>query len=623
MAHIKYSSTRAEATPHEWLRTGAQLGDLVNTWAGRSDLVAYVGPGAGGPAPACYSPKLAEVEVNVDIAFGNISPELIGDLRERDVQFEWPRAAGAIFHEALHARYSRWNLDTAIAELPGKVFQALTLLEESRIEAWGVREVPSNRAFLRACALDIVLADIRENTDAQLDVWNAAHLAGLLHARIDAGVLEHEDVEEVVRVVDDFLGAELVANLRELWRTYQSHANHYNVESMYGLAYRWVELLQERAKETGESGTPGGSKADENGEPGESGEAGGSSGSGTDESGEGEGTGSGISMEDVLDALEDMREMVAIMSAEDIADQQTAEEWEREVKDRGTAAREMKEHQDTAARTFAKGTGPSASTTSKSRLAATRAPSGPERAAAVKVAQMLEKAKYRERDEVEIHSVLPPGRLRTRAMVQGAALKSKGIRAEVEPWRRTARKHTDDPTLNIGVMVDISGSMGSAMEPMAVTAWVMSEAARRIQARAAMVYYGSGVFPTLKPGQHLSEVHVYTAPDGTERFDEAFKVLDGGLNLLHGTGARLLVIVSDGCYTPQETRNASKWMKRLDAAGVAVLWLPFDSDYYAKEIIGTASAAIIPGYLDPAKAATEIGTAAARQLTNAGTRRAA
>lgn len=620
MAHIKHSVTRAEATPAEWLRTGAQLGELVNTWAGRSDLVAYVGPGAGGPAPACYNPKLAEVEVNVDVAFGTVSPEFIGDLRERDTQFDWPRAAGAIFHEALHARYSRWNLDAAIAELPARVYQALTLLEESRIEAWGVREIPSNRAFLRACALDIVLADIRENPGAELDTWNAAHLAGLLHARVDAGVLDRTDVDEVIGIIDEHLGAELMKELRSIWLTFQSHANHYNVESMYGLAYRWVELLKERAKEKGETGTPGGTSGT-SGDPSDSGESG--EGEGSGESGEGEGEGSGISMSDILDALEDMRDMVAISAADDAADQQMAEEWDREVKARSSASTERRDHEAAASKLFAKGTGPSSTTKSASRLVATRQPTGPERAAAVRVAQMLDKAKYRERDEVEIHSVLPPGRLRTRAMVQGAALRSKGIRAEVEPWRRTARKHTEDPTLNIGVMVDISGSMSAAMEPMAVTAWVMSEAARRIQARAAMVYYGSGVFPTLKPGQHLSEVHVYTAPDGTERFDDAFKALDGGLNLLHGTGARLLVIVSDGCYTPAEQRNARRWVQRCDQAGVAVLWLPFDSDYYAKEIIGSASAAIIPGYLDPAKAATEIGTAAARQLTNAGTRRAA
>jgi hypothetical protein len=48
---------------------------------------------------------VAEVEVNVDIAFGTgTSPATIGDLRDRDTLFDWPKAAGAIFHEALHDR---------------------------------------------------------------------------------------------------------------------------------------------------------------------------------------------------------------------------------------------------------------------------------------------------------------------------------------------------------------------------------------------------------------------------------------------------------------------------------------------------------------------------------------
>ena len=75
----------------------------------------------------------------------------------------------------------------------------------------------------------------------------------------------------------------------------------------------------------------------------------------------------------------------------------------------------------------------------------------------------------------------PPGGLRSRALVQGAALKSKGLLTQTEPWRRTQRKHTDNPQLKVGVMVDISGSMGMAMEPMAVTAWVLSEATKRVQ----------------------------------------------------------------------------------------------------------------------------------------------
>ena len=114
MGHIKVSASRAERTPSEWLPVGARIGELVNTWAGRSDIVAYVGPGAGGETPACFNPICAEVEVNVEVAFGKgISPEMIGDISKRDTLFDWPRASGAIFHEALHARYSRFSLEAA------------------------------------------------------------------------------------------------------------------------------------------------------------------------------------------------------------------------------------------------------------------------------------------------------------------------------------------------------------------------------------------------------------------------------------------------------------------------------------------------------------------------------
>jgi hypothetical protein len=141
-----------------------------------------------------------------------------------------------------------------------------------------------------------------------------------------------------------------------------------------------------------------------------------------------------------------------------------------------------------------------------------------------------------------------------------------------------------------------------------------------------MVYYGSGVFPTLKPGQHLPEVNVYSAPDGTEKFDRAFKALDGSLNLLNGTGARLLVIVSDGCYTPEETEKAKKWIQECEKHGVAVLWIPFAHSYqlgYVREIVRGTSVALLQDVTDPADAALQIGKAAADALTKIGQRNAA
>ena len=578
-------------TSPEWLPIGAQIGELARTLALRGDLVAYVGPGAGGIAPACYIPATAEIEVNAEVAFGrSVRPDDIGDLRERANQFEWPKATGAIFHEALHARYSQYDIPKAHKDLGEEAFHALLILEEGRIERLGTLYNPENAGFLRACALEIVLSDIDADSDefkTQTKTQMAATLAALSLARVDAGVLEDDDVLLLRETIESKLGAETLAKLRELWIAAQLHEIHHDATVLYDIAREWVRVVNERAIENGED----------------------------PEAGEGDGPGSGAFLGELLEALDGAAASAAIGAFEQLSDQQTAEEWAQIAQDKQSAAKQEKEHKDVASDVFGKGTGPMPDAPTRSALRESRAPRGEERAAAVKVGQMLEKAKYRERDETEIHSMLPPGRLRTRALVQGAALKSKGVMAQAEPWRRTMRKHVDDPTLNIGVMVDISGSMGAAMEPMATTAWVMSEAVRRVQGRAAMVYYGQSVFPTLKPGQHLKNVDVYTAPDSTEKFDQAFKALNGAMNLLNGNGARLLVVVSDGAYTGAERMAATRWLEQCGRNGVGVLWLTFDNGDDARRIVAGTPAVLLTGITSPTSIAMEIGTAAAKALT--------
>jgi hypothetical protein len=608
MAHLKHSGERAAATDVRWLRRGAEIAALANEWSGRGDLVAYVGPGAGGPAPACYAPHLSEIEVNVDVAFApGIDPDLVGDLRERANQYTWAKGIGAIKHEAFHAKHSHWSMLDANAALKSDEYGALLLLEEGRIEARGVAADPSSRVFLRACAMEIVLADAREAFASLTNIRAAAQIVGLLHARVLIGIIDESEVDAIMEKVEDILGLDLVDALLDLITKAQAHTNDYNIEALYPVAQEWARLVSEASEEAGEP---------QQGQPGEGGE-GAPDGSGeASEGGEG-----GLSeiMQDILEAMEEAAESVAINNNDDLADQEETEAWKQVVEARASSAREQKDNAHTAAKVF--GRPKEGGTKSASRLYQRRAPRPNERIAAVTVAQQLERAKYRERDITEVRDIVPPGRLRTRAMVQAAAQKAQGRMVQAEAWKRKVRKNTDEPTLTIGVMVDISGSMGSAMEPMATTAYVMSEAGRRVQARSAMVYYGNTVFPTLKPGEHLSEVQVYTAPDGTEKFDEAFRALDGSLNLLHGTGARLLVICSDGAYTYEETEAARRWMKRCETEGVAVLWLPFDHGRHADEILkGIGTANVVRGELDPAAAAMQIGKAAANAMTKIGQR---
>ena len=599
MNHLRLDGTSLKrSTPVEWLGVGAQIGKLTNQWAGRDDIVAYIGPGAGNDSPACFNPDFAEVEVNVKVAFGDVSPETIGNMTDRNTLFDWPRASGAIFHEALHARYSRFSLREAHKQLTPHQFKALNLLEETRIEAHGVENFPQNKVFLRACALELVLSDLRDGIPSEnAGVRSLAALTALTCARVDAGSLDLADIEEVQKVVLDFFGQDVYDKLRSVWLRFQKHDNHRDPSKLFELAIEWDNILSEVAKERGE-----------------------------DENQEGLMQAVMAAIAEVIEAIEKSAEDVAISVGDQVQDQERQEDWKEQVSSRTATARQQREHEKESNEVFSKDTSAGNFGDTRSKLHETRLPSGAERAAAVKIAKMLEKAKYRERDEKEVSSILPPGRLRARAMVQNAAYRDQGSMQVAEPWRRVVRRHTDDPTLKIGVMVDISGSMGDAMQPMAVTAWAMSEAARRIQARAAMVYYGQDVFPTLKPGQHLDTVNVYTAPDGTEKFNKAFKALDGSLNLLHGTGARLLVIVSDMCYTPQETESARRWVQECDKAGVAVIVLPFSEPYqleYSRNICKDTNAVILADVRDPATAALQIGQAAAHALSKVGKSNAA
>jgi hypothetical protein len=540
MSHFSRLATRTSTTPNQWLRTCAQIGQVVNAWSGRNDLAVYAGEdSAQGEAIAAFYHSTAEVEINLPQAFGKATtPEMVGDFTERDTQYDWAEPTGVIYHEALHARYSNWDYDYLDKNTDEKVGATFMLLEESRIERKGVLQMPENQLFLRASGLNLALKELDEESVARLsDIRACAHVSALALARVDAGVLKLADVRSTYDKVLEVLGADLFGQLRAIWVEFQSLSVS-QIERGIELAKKWNELLKE---------------ADPEGEQPSAGEM-------------------SQMLQDLMDAMESDAEGTSMSASMDLSDQQTQEEWKQEVSKRSNDTKRKNENKNEATKVFSRNSG-AEGTSSRSSLKEQRKPSSHERASAVKIGQMLEKAKYRERSETVVKSHAPAGRLKARVLVQNEALKSKGVRDLAPAWRHKTRKHTDDPTLSIGVMVDISGSMSSAMDAMATTAWVLGEAGRRIQAKTAMVYYGQDVFATLKVGQKLEQVSVWTAPDGTEVFGKAFSALDGALDLTYGTGVRLLVVVSDGHYTGGETERAKQAFRLCAENGVAVLFI--------------------------------------------------
>lgn len=614
MAH--YSSkgksrltSRTATTNPEWLKVCSQIGLLVNNWARRGDLAVYGGEDASeGRAVASYYAEIAEIELNIPKAFGTATlPSHVGDLNERDCQYEFPTATGILFHESLHARHTGWDTGYLSTQLDNTEAQAFMLLEESRIEAKGVIERPENKLFLRSSGLNMALEDVNEETLANVsDTWAGANLAGLALARYDARVLEAEDVREIYLAVVALLGEDLYKSLRAVWVEFQTLTVP-QVERAIELAKKWVELLRE---------------ADPEGEPQSGDPFAEESGEGEESEGEGEGKGKGSpssALAEALGALSESAMNAELNTSDALSDQQTKEEWDKDAKARQEANKDKNNRQQEARKIFDKSHNAEGSGSS-SRVQEKRKPTGAERASAVTIAKMLEKAKYRERSVHTRKSVMPVGRLNARVAVQNQAMKSMGLQGDLPAWKVKSRKHTDDPTLKLGVLVDISGSMGSAMESMATTAWVLSEAGRRVQAKTAMVYYGSGVFPTLRVGQRLDEVTVYSAPDGTEKFSEAWTALDGELGMTFGDGVKMLVVVSDGAYTPRQQELCVKALTECRANGVAVLWITPKNchGYTASAMIRNAGWGVHLDGMETSQIALTVGKSASEALGKVG-----
>lgn len=596
--HMSAKRKTKELIPDpEWLSVNGQVVTVVNDWAARplGDLMVKMGATAGGPT-AFFDPKIGQIEINTDVAFGEgTKPEEVGDLRERKNQFEWPKATGAIFHESAHAKYTTWDLYAAARTLSERENDAMHVLEESRCERQLMEDYPKNKSFLRSCILEIVLHDMSDDeAKAMNGTRQAAHLCALALARVDTGVLKKKDVRTIEKQIEKVLEPKVLSQLREIWREFQNiNDPSRNIERMYDLARKWAAILDEAAKQEDEDEQ----RAQEIAQ----------------------------AMAEAMGELGEQAGKTEIDAQGDVYDQQSQERREAAQKEKDAKRKEQQQNKGSAQKVFKKNApqhhnsgGQLEYKETMSGLVETRAPQPEEAKAAVTVSKALEKAKYHDRVRIEKNSVIPPGRLRTRSAVQNAAYRSKNVRIDAEPFRRVQRKHTVDPNLTVGIMTDISGSMSAAMTPMGVTGWVISEAVRKIQGKYAMVNYGHSVTPVLYPNQKSGGVRIYDCPDGSEAFDFGFQALDGELELLEGTGARLLVVVSDGNYKGSETDYAKRWLKRCKEQGVAVLWIGYGHSSGAQDIIkGTDAQFIIPGKT-AAEVAQQVGKAAVDALNKAG-----
>lgn len=591
------TASDASATAAGWARLSAALTEEVPTLADREDLLVSIAPGAGKGAPACFLPAHATIEVDgvhlngIDPA--TVQPHLVSDRARYAV------AWGLLTHECAHARHSRWSITPdkpantpTQSGTPPQVARAALLLEESRIEGAHIRRRPDDRHWLRASATSLILADTKAADPASAPAMTAADAAtsaGLLLARVDAGILTRAEVAQVAVQVEAVLGAATLETLRRLWRQAHTVADDDHV-SMLDLGRQWCAAL---GQNTQDPTTPAGATATPRPhQPQESSTASTAPGTGAAEP------------SPLTRAITDaVASIAANVAAEPVpADPAATRAAAQAAEQQATATAKTAAHQ------VFTGSGPR---TGRTETAGTRTPTTAERAAARRLGRALTTAGIRDRTTVKTTSALPPGRLRMRGALAADAQRAAGALPTAEPFTRTTRRTVPAPPLRLGIACDVSGSMNPFADPVASAAWILAHAAAHCatEASTATVIFGNHVRALTRPGTAPARVARFEARDNWEDIPGAIDALDGALELSRPGAARLLVIVSDGKFRTTPRREGQARIDRLRAVGCGILWL-----VPAASRTNPLNGATVHKLSDPTTTAQAIGRAATTAL---------
>ncbi|QMU79023.1 hypothetical protein GXW83_28270 [Streptacidiphilus sp. PB12-B1b] len=525
-------------SPDAWLRVGAELGDRLVALSGRQDLLVTCRPGTRSGAPAAFFPTLGEVEFDAGLFDPlqphEVHPRIVGD-EER-----YPAAWGVLVHEAAHAAHSVW---TEPAGADPRVVEAALLLEESRVEGAHLTTRPTDRTYLRTSARTLVMPDLAHPTFQGIE--HAAAVAALILGRRDVGILDAGETRAGADLCEQVLGADLLAALTRIWSAAHQCADH-DATAMLAHAQEWCDALDTAAPALP---VP-------------------------------------ANLSDLLsDAVGVVMDSTAATDAAELAAQAaattaTAARSEAQAQDRTQRADQRRKAAATAKSVFnthGKTVDPDGTPAPLGNpVTGTRRPTAAEQSAAARLSRALRAAAYRERSEERSTSPTPPGRLNMRAALARDAQRAAGSVPTAEPFTHTRRRSSPTPPLRVGIAVDVSGSMRAACAPVASAAWIVARAAALTDpdSLTATIAYDRSLTALTRPTHRAPErVTTFDARGGSHNLGDALDALDHGLELSRPGTGRLIVIVTDAIYTPDQTAQAVTRIKRLTTAGCAVLQL--------------------------------------------------
>jgi hypothetical protein len=442
------------------------------------------GPGVTGPEgpPGLCAPKAARVMLDGSLL--PVTPDQLDPYGNPEHMKALAVLHGVLIHECGHASHTPEDRPELYEE-EDAVVQAVTLLEELRMEAQVIRNRPSDARWLRAASREILLRDPEISGDGA-----AFSAAVLVEGRVAAGTLRSSDLTEVATLTEEVLGQKTKDEILNLCEEATEIADD-DLPGLIGIGRRLADLMPEEM----------------------------SSGSG--------------------------RIKAAIAKALDGAAEEALGagdgELEQLLADKG-AREEIIEALAEAARNTCGGAG-GASPERGERQATPE-----ERQARNALTLRLREVRWRDRTTVHRSSLLPPGRLRTREALRRSAERQAGKMTTAKPWRQTKRRMVELPKLTCGILLDTSGSMSYAAHELSGSLWAIAHAVHENGGKVAGALFGDTaetVLPVEKPPRHVVQIR---PSGGTEHVPEGISLLGELLDWGREDGPRLLIIVSDGYW---------------------------------------------------------------------------
>lgn len=520
-----------------WRALSAYYTELAERRTDRFDVMCAVAPNAtGGLAPGTWNMLLARIELD-----GNILPTPPDELDPQlDLTHHKALCAlhGVFTHECGHAVHTTHiPLDYA-----DDVRDEMSLLEEIRMEGASVRRRPSDARFLRASANHLIVENKGNVAAALSSERAAAEAATLMEGRVVAGSLEAADVAVVTQIVDGVIEPQKRAALQQIWEDTLAVEDG-DLAGLEAVARRFQALFPPEQGELDKALVEALCDAIEAGTAKAASQAAGQ-----------------IKVEGSV-AIDQIAEAVR----EDVA-------LEERLK---KAMEQMREESGKAA-------GAPGGKVIKAEL---RPATVEERRARNKLAALLKKARWRDRDATKLLTELPPGRLKTRMAVQRSAQRAAGKTLTAKPWRQTKRKHVELPRLRVGILVDTSGSMSAAAPGVSSSLWVIANAVADAGGKSAAYAFGDSLARVLDPGKPPVQVLELKGSGGTAHVPDALVAASDVLNFTDTGGPRLMILVSDGLWTQVgETLIELEKLRKLGVKTIHVMIGGFPSDHGTDEL---------------------------------------